>query len=147
MFISWTSIRDTLLLLLLGILYFGLYYATATIAIRVFHVHAPGREDQGTMEAVIPSIGTRDDTDALLERLLGYIGGMGNIRAVDACITRLRLRLEDDSMVDEEGIMCLGAYGLMRVGKGHIHIVIGTDSELLREKIERRLSVSAFING
>lgn len=147
MFISWTSVRNALLLLLLGILYFGLYYATATIAIRVFHVHAPGREEQATMEAVIPSIGTRDDTDVLLERLLGYIGGMGNIRAVDACITRLRLRLEDDSKVDEEGIMSLGAYGLMRVGKGHIHIVMGTDSELLREKIERRLSVSAFING
>lgn len=151
MFISWTSVRDALLLLLLGILYFGLYYATATIAIRVFHVHAPGREpdreEPGTMAAAIPSGGTRDDTEALLERLLGCIGGMGNIRAVDACITRLRLRLEDDSKIDEEGIMCLGAFGLMRIGKGHIHIVMGTDSELLREKIERRLSVSAFING
>lgn len=147
MFISWTSVKDALLLLLLGILYFGLYYATATIAIRMFHVHAPGREEERAIEAISPTARTQDDADALLERLLGYIGGMGNIRSVDACITRLRLRLEDESKVDEVGIMCLGAYGMMRVAKGHIHIVMGTDSELLREKIERRLSVSAFING
>ncbi|MDT8976888.1 PTS transporter subunit EIIC [Paenibacillus sp. chi10] len=149
MFISWTSVKDTLLLLLLGVLYFGLYYATATIAIRMFHVHAPGREEDRASGATSPSptARTQDDADALLERLLGYIGGMGNIRSVDACITRLRLQLEDESKVDEVGIMCLGAYGMMRVAKGHIHIVMGTDSELLREKIERRLSVSAFING
>ncbi|WP_237728716.1 PTS transporter subunit EIIC [Paenibacillus sp. OSY-SE] len=147
MVITWTNGRHMWLLLLLGLIYFGLYYTVASLAIKVFHLQTPGRRETALHEAVQPTGLLSDELESKLEQIIGCVGGMSNIRSVDACITRLRLQLWDDAKVDEAGLLMLGAFGFMRVAKGHVHIIMGTDSDILREKIEQRLGVAAYING
>lgn len=65
------------------------------------------------------------------------IGGKDNITSLDACITRLRLTLKDESLVDEKGLKGQGAAGVMRLGKGNVQVVFGTQSELLKEEMKK----------
>ena len=45
------------------------------------------------------------------------MGGKENIKHLDACITRLRVEVNDKSKVDVEGLKALGASGVLEVGK------------------------------
>ncbi|MFF2885699.1 PTS transporter subunit EIIC [Paenibacillus sp. NPDC057967] len=63
------------------------------------------------------------------------IGGYKNMVDIDACITRLRLTLHDSGLVQEQKLRELGAAGIIRIGKNGVHIVFGTDSELIKEEI------------
>lgn len=44
------------------------------------------------------------------------MGGKENIKHLDACITRLRVEVEDKSKVDVQGLKALGASGVLEVG-------------------------------
>jgi len=70
-------------------------------------------------------------------KVLELIGGKENIVTIEACITRLRLTLKNEALVNESGLKAIGAAGVMRLGRGNIQIVFGTQSELLKEEIKR----------
>lgn len=70
----------------------------------------------------------------------GYIekvGGIDNIKEVEACSTRLRLVLEDKVHISLESIRELGARGVLEKGDKEIHIVIGVEAEEIVEEIEK----------
>ncbi|MDQ6419502.1 PTS transporter subunit EIIC [Paenibacillus sp. LHD-117] len=75
--------------------------------------------------------------------VIGFIGGEGNISDVDACITRLRLRLKQPELVQTQALKDLGAAGILRVGRDNVHVVFGTDSELIKEEIQKLLTQNA----
>src|SRR5690606_32972325 len=64
-------------------------------------------------------------------------GGKDNIDRLEACITRLRLTLDHDEKVDVQALKHLGAAGVIRLGGGHVQVVFGTYSELIREEIQK----------
>ncbi len=73
----------------LGLLYAGIYYLVFDFCIRRFNLKTPGREDDASSES-------GDNAEA--ERAPAFIralGGAANLEVVDACTTRLRLRLVD----------------------------------------------------
>src|SRR5262249_22604493 len=78
-----------LLLLPIGAAYAGVYYAVFSFAIRRFNLATPGREK----EAPILQMDQRPQERgaAFVEAL----GGAGNLANIDACTTRLRLRVND----------------------------------------------------
>ncbi|MHA6482628.1 PTS transporter subunit EIIC [Paenibacillus sp. strain BS8-2] len=75
--------------------------------------------------------------------VIHHIGGADNIMNTDACITRLRLTLAQPELVDNDALKDLGAAGILKVGKHHVHVVFGTDSELIKEEINKLLSPNA----
>jgi glucose-specific phosphotransferase system IIA component len=121
-----------------ALLYFGVFYW----AIGFFDFKTPGREiDTGTEEAPEAHAGNAGDPSETSLRkkaraILAAIGGGSNIHRLNACITRLRLVLRDDSKVDAAALKALGASGILKAGGGNVQIVFGVESDFLKSEIE-----------
>ena len=66
------------------------------------------------------------------DRALAYVkalGGAANIVSLDACTTRLRLVVKDQSVVDAEGLRRLGARGLVKPSANSLQVVVGTEAD------------------
>ena len=67
-------------------------------------------------------------------KVLAAFGGFENITSVDACITRLRISVNDKSKVDKAKLKCLGAAGVLEVGD-NMQAIFGTRAETLKGEI------------
>ncbi|MGO4275893.1 glucose PTS transporter subunit EIIB, partial [Paenibacillus sp. TAF58] len=79
--------------------------------------------------------------------ILRHIGGPSNIISIDACITRLRLLVNEENLIMDSELKDLGAIGVIRLGKGNVHIVFGTESEQIRESIKPMLHLQKDKSG
>jgi glucose-specific phosphotransferase system IIA component len=122
-----------LLLIPIGIVYGITYYLMFRWAIHKFQIPTPGREDGSPLDDWAGDIPYR--APLILEAL----GGKQNILQVEACITRLRLTLANDRLMDISALRHLGAAGVIRLGGGNVQVVFGTFSELIREEIMKAL--------
>lgn len=69
------------------------------------------------------------------EQILKGLGGDDNIDDLEACITRLRVEVEDPSLVDEATLRAAGAFGVVQQGTS-IQVVVGPEADTLAEDIE-----------
>jgi PTS system N-acetylglucosamine-specific IIB component len=79
--------------------------------------------------------GSRAET---AERIVAGLGGRENLTSVEGCITRLRTRVRDASLVDDTRLRAAGAHGVVRMGTT-IQVIVGTEAEPLAEDISRLL--------
>jgi PTS system N-acetylglucosamine-specific IIC component len=110
-----------LLLIPVGIFYFGLYYGVFRFAIQRWDLKTPGRESDEDIVAAPIVTGE-------LGRARGYIaalGGAANLVSIDACTTRLRLVVKDQSVVDAPTLKALGARGLVKPSDHDLQVVVG----------------------
>jgi PTS system D-glucosamine-specific IIC component len=119
------------LILPLGLAVGLFYYILFRWSIRRFQLTTPGREDATRLDDWAGDVPYRAPL------ILQALGGKDNIVRIEACITRLRLTLENDNKVDGQALRHLGAAGVIRLGGGHIQVVFGTYSELIREEIQK----------
>ena len=117
---------------IIALSYFSIFYW----AIGFFNFKTPGREDDAT-EEVKTSVEIPSSLRDKARDVLAAIGGPKNIRSLEACITRLRLVLNDDSQVQAPVLKRLGAAGIMNAGGGNVQIVFGVESDFLKTEIER----------
>jgi PTS system N-acetylglucosamine-specific IIC component len=115
------------MLLVQGLVFFGLYYAIFRAVIVKFNLKTPGREDD---EAVPVQAQTTDRTE-LARQYLEVLGGQDNLVTIDACITRLRLTLKDRSIVDERKLKALGAAGVVKLGEQNLQVILGPLAEII----------------
>lgn len=109
------------LLIPVGLAYAAAYYGLFRLCIAVFKLQTPGREPEETAapaDAPVPA-GSRG------ERFVRALGGAGNLTSVDACTTRLRLEVVDQSAVDAGALKDLGARGLVKPSATALQIVLG----------------------
>lgn len=127
------------LTLILGPLYAGIYYLTFRFAIVRFDLKTPGREEGNEAEAAsaLPS-GTPSDHLQMARDVIAAFGGGENIAGLDACITRLRVAVNDVAKVDKERFRALGAAGVLTVGNG-VQVVFGPRSENIKTEMEEVL--------
>ncbi|WP_431809529.1 N-acetylglucosamine-specific PTS transporter subunit IIBC [Brevibacillus agri] len=118
----------------IGLAFAVVYYFLFRILIVKFNIKTPGREDDEVVESA--ASGSNSTQEKAL-KVLALIGGKENIVSVDACITRLRLVLKNDKIVNEKGLKDLGAAGVMKLGQGSVQVVFGTQSELLKDEIKK----------
>jgi PTS system N-acetylglucosamine-specific IIC component len=59
------------------------------------------------------------------QRFVAALGGAGNLLEIEACTTRLRLRLADPEWIDEAALKALGSRGLVRPGGDAAQVVLG----------------------
>ena len=107
------------MLLPIGFAYSIAYYAGFRFFIRRFSLSTPGREAEASVAAEAES-----GTDRA-RAMIAALGGAANLRAVDACTTRLRLTVADQSAVDEAALRALGARGLVRPSAEALQVVLG----------------------
>ncbi len=117
------------LLIPIGLLYGCIYYVLFRYAIRRFQIPTPGRDEGSKLEEWAGDIPYR--TPLILQAL----GGKDNIKNVEACITRLRLTVTNDRLIDHHALKQLGAVGVIHLGAGNIQVVFGAYSEMIREEI------------
>lgn len=120
---------------ILGPIFAALYYGTFRLAIRVFNLKTPGREDDlvdAEGNEYVPKMGE------LPVQVIAALGGRANIANLDACITRLRVGLVDPSKADHNRLKQLGAAGVVSVGDG-LQAIFGTKSENLKTDIAEYL--------
>jgi len=73
--------------------------------------------------------------------IVKYLGGATNIDSATHCVTRLRLSLKDDSIVDDDAIKSLPEVkGVVRQG-GQYQIIIGPSVDKVYEELQAELSL------
>src|SRR5699024_1872924 len=109
--------------------YAVLYYVIFRFLIKAMDLKTPGREDV----AASSDSGSIED---LPFNVLTAMGGESNIKHLDACITRLRVEVNDTSEVDEATLKNLGASGVMKVGN-NMQAIFGTKSDRNKNDMQR----------
>jgi glucose-specific phosphotransferase system IIBC component len=115
-----------------GIVFAIIYYFGFRFAIRKFDLKTPGRElEEEENEA---STGKANSSD-LASNILEAMGGKENIAHLDACITRLRVSVNDVNQVDKNELKRLGAAGVLEVGN-NIQAIFGPRSETIKGQMK-----------
>ncbi len=127
---------NPLLLLPIGVVFFGIYYVVFRFMITKFDLKTPGREDDDTAAEMNIEIGNSDYA-AMAQIILEGLGGAGNITSVDNCITRLRLEVKDRLLVDEKKIKSSGAAGVIRPGKTSVQVIIGPKVQFVADEFKK----------
>jgi PTS system N-acetylglucosamine-specific IIC component len=95
---------------------------------------APKPAATAAKPALTTALPTAADDDRA-EALVSALGGMGNVEAVGACSSRLRLVVRDNAIVNEAALAALDSRGVVRVGERAVHVVLGPDAERIGEAV------------
>lgn len=117
---------------ILGLGAAAVYYALFRFVIEKFDLKTPGRED------VVDEIDGDSTGSAFARQLVLAFGGRSNIGALDACITRLRVSVNDIHKADRGKLKALGAAGVVVVGNS-LQAIFGPASENLKTDMEMYL--------
>ncbi|MGN1343272.1 MAG: glucose PTS transporter subunit IIA [Traorella sp.] len=123
---------------LIGIIYFIVYYFVFTFLIKKINLKTPGREDDNEETKLY----TRSDvhakntgSDSISELITKGLGGADNISDVDCCATRLRVSVYDATKVDETILKSSQAAGVIVKGNG-VQIVYGPKVSVIKSNLE-----------
>jgi len=136
--------------ILVGIVYFIVYYFLFSFLIKKFNLKTPGREDEDEEIklfskkefqeskgiAVTEQVAEEgeDHWKTIAPLVLEALGGEENIDNLDACITRLRVEVKETAKVNKERLKELGAAGVMEV-RGGVQAIYGGNSNTLKNHI------------
>lgn len=145
-----------LLIIPMGIGYFIIYYFLFRFFITKFDIPTPGRSKKNTNNSsmdIMPEVQKKDIDNHTFKqennnkseefmkakKYIKYLGGSDNLKKVEACITRLRLELEDSNKINESGLKSLGASGVLKATDTNIQVVVGTKAEFIADEIKKQL--------
>ncbi|WP_342429274.1 glucose-specific PTS transporter subunit IIBC [Neobacillus sp. FSL H8-0543] len=115
-----------------GLVFAVIYYFGFRFAIRKFNLKTPGRElEEEENQAPTGKASSGD----LASNILDAMGGKENIAHLDACITRLRVSVNDSKNVDKNQLKRLGAAGVLEVGD-NIQAIFGPRSETIKGQMK-----------
>jgi len=117
--LNFTKATRPLWILPFGAVYALIYYGVFRFAIVRFDLKTPGREEEPVGEEVAEASTDRGAA------FIAALGGAANLNSIDACTTRLRLVVEDQSKVDERRLRALGAVGFVRPSPDGLQVVVG----------------------
>jgi N-acetylglucosamine PTS system EIICBA or EIICB component len=123
------------MLLPIGAVYFGVYYAAFRFAIVKFDLKTPGREPEDADNAAAPADAGAGDAGGWVTAL----GGARNLEKIDACTTRLRLVVVDSQAIDEPALKRLGSRGIVRPSANTLQVVVGPIADQLAGDIRKAL--------
>lgn len=118
------------------------YYFVFRWAIGKFNLLTPGRGDEDsnrliTKDEYQQKSGIKGGANKNQKAfdVLAALGGKANINNLDACITRLRVGVNNKGAVDKARLKALGAAGVLEVGNG-VQAIFGPTSDVLRGQIQ-----------
>jgi N-acetylglucosamine PTS system EIICBA or EIICB component len=124
------------LLLPIGVAYFALYYGVFRFCIVRFNLKTPGRE---AVDATSPEVASPVSNQARAQGFIVALGGAGNLTSVDACTTRLRLGVKDQSQVNVAALKRLGAQGVVRPSASALQVILGPVADRVAGEIRAGL--------
>lgn len=132
-------------IVLLGITLFFIYLFTFKWYIEKFNIPTPGREGNDDTDAVkeleIRSsklLRQNASTDDVAKEILRKLGGKGNIKDINNCISRLRIKIYDPQYIDANGIKTVtDALGVTQPASDEFHIIFGMRVGEYRDAFDR----------
>ncbi|MFM4166687.1 PTS N-acetyl glucosamine transporter subunit IIABC [Klebsiella pneumoniae subsp. ozaenae] len=130
--------KNVWMLLVMGVVFFFVYFLLFSAVIRMFNLKTPGREDKAadvvTEEA---NSSTEEGLTQLATSYIAAVGGTDNLKAIDACITRLRLTVGDSAKVNDAACKRLGASGVVKLNKQTIQVIVGAKAESIGDEMKK----------
>ncbi|WP_275266836.1 PTS N-acetyl glucosamine transporter subunit IIABC [Klebsiella pneumoniae] len=130
--------KNVWMLLVMGVVFFFVYFLLFSAVIRMFNLKTPGREDKAadvvTEEA---NSNTEEGLTQLATSYIAAVGGTDNLKAIDACITRLRLTVGDSAKVNDAACKRLGASGVVKLNKQTIQVIVGAKAESIGDEMKK----------
>lgn len=124
------------IILILGPIFAVIYYIVFRFLILKFNFKTPGREEETIAELPTAEVG-----GGFARELVLAFGGRSNIKAIDACITRLRIELYDLAKASQARLKELGASGVVIVGN-NMQAIFGPRSENLMTDMQEYLKTA-----
>ncbi|MEK3889529.1 PTS transporter subunit EIIC [Bacillus sp. FSL K6-3431] len=125
------------LVVLVGIAYAVIYYYVFKFVILKFNVKTPGRSTDSELSE--EEIEMASDGDQLGANILKALGGKENVVEIDNCISRLRLVLNDTSLVNESLLKATGSMGMVKIGQKNIQVVYGGKVEQAARSLKKEV--------
>ncbi len=127
-----------------GAVYFVLYYIIFRFMISKFNYKTPGRDDAEEVKlytradvnarnAASGSVPAGNDPVSAL--IVEGLGGAANLSDVDCCATRLRCTVKDATLVKQDVLKASGASGVICKGNG-VQVVYGPKVAVIKAKLE-----------
>ncbi|HBU5810564.1 TPA: PTS N-acetyl glucosamine transporter subunit IIABC [Klebsiella pneumoniae] len=130
--------KNVWMLLVMGVVFFFVYFLLFSAVIRMFNLKTPGREDKAadvvTEEA---NSNTEEGLTQLATSYIAAVGGTDNLKAIYACITRLRLTVGDSAKVNDAACKRLGASGVVKLNKQTIQVIVGAKAESIGDEMKK----------
>ena len=134
-----------------GAVYFVLYYLIFRFMISKFDYKTPGRDDAeevklytradvNTRSAASGSNAPAGD-DPVSALIVEGLGGTDNLSDVDCCATRLRCTVKDAALVRQDVLKASGASGVICKGNG-VQVVYGPKVAVIKAKLEDYLETA-----
>ncbi|MDZ0573929.1 PTS N-acetyl glucosamine transporter subunit IIABC [Klebsiella variicola] len=130
--------KNVWMLLVMGVVFFFVYFLLFSAVIRMFNLKTPGREDKA--DDVVTEEANSNTEEGLTQLATSYIaavGGTDNLKAIDACITRLRLTVGDSAKVNDAACKRLGASGVVKLNKQTIQVIVGAKAESIGDEMKK----------
>ena len=130
--------------IVVGAVYFVLYYIIFRFMISKFNYKTPGRDDAEEVKlytradvnarnAASGSVPAGNDPVSAL--IVEGLGGTDNLSDVDCCATRLRCTVKDAALVKQDVLKASGASGVICKGNG-VQVVYGPKVAVIKAKLE-----------
>lgn len=134
---------------IVGIVYFIVYYLLFHFLIVKLDLKTPGRDDndevklyrRSDVEARKNAIKTDNGVNELSEAICKGLGGKKNISDVDCCATRLRCTVHKSELVNDALLKSTGASGVVHKGNG-VQVIYGPRVTVIKSNLEDYLETA-----
>lgn len=130
--------KNVWMLVAMGLVFFVIYFVLFSAVIRMFNLKTPGREDKD--DEIVTDEANSNTEEGLAQLATSYIaavGGTDNLKAIDACITRLRLTVVDSAKVSDAMCKRTGASGVVKLNKQTIQVIVGAKAESIGDEMKK----------
>lgn len=126
------------MLLVMGLVFFAIYYFVFRFFITKFNLKTPGREDDDDVdpnEGVV--LGKDTNFNQMAKTILEGLGGKENIEELDHCITRLRVDIKQYELVDEKVIKSTKVAGVIRPSQKQVQVIVGPQVQAVFDEMKK----------
>ena len=130
-------------LLIVGPIYFVLYYFTFKIYIEKRNLKTPGREEKTEDVKLYTKSDYKEkqENNEIAKIIIEGLGGKENIIKVENCYTRLRVNLKDMDKINEDILKTTKPNTIIKVDKENLQIVYGVKVGSIRNKVDKELGI------
>ena len=128
--------NQPVMLLVLGVMFFVVYYVVFSQAIKMFNIKTPGREEDDDTAVIKNFKGGSSSNADLAAALLPLLGGAENIVLIDNCTTRLRLEVKDTTIVKDSEIKKL-VPGVLKPSATAVQVIVGPQVEFVADELKK----------
>ena len=138
-------------IVIVGVVYFIVYYFLFGFLIRKMDLKTPGRDDSEEVKLYRrsdvearkkgESAGSGSSVDELSQSICRGLGGKKNISDVDCCATRLRCTVYKAELVNDALLKATGASGVVHKGNG-VQIIYGPRVTVIKSNLEDYLETA-----